>query len=311
MVSCDVWRALSTANIAVCLLPGRGPGNPVYMGQGLATGTLHRRQQFYCYEDPERRLFVAQQLLQRKIEAYDHAIVLIANRLAGITGNSQQSLIDQWMSLRERMDAGVSTARSIDTLRGHEGAASRDWFGLIRQCIDPIWSFTNRNRRPPKDPLNALLSFCYTLILSHAKRAVYLAGFDSRLGFMHAPRSARPALALDIIESARPACDAFAIDLLHQYLTQNDFHIDQQGACSLGKQARSTFFSHWTAYLDHWPQFSGSLDNIPTDTIPEPVYGSLENFMQSNVAQLKRDIGEMAAVQAHFDIENNEDAYHA
>ncbi|RMF71110.1 MAG: CRISPR-associated endonuclease Cas1 [Acidobacteria bacterium] len=120
-----------------------------------------------------------------------------------------------------RMDAvrrAVERAREIDEVRGLEGAASALYFqafgGLL---INPEFTFTDRNRRPPRDPVNAMLSFCYALLLSLVEGAVYRAGLDPHFGALHAPRHGVPALALDLMEEFRPvAVDSLVVELVNR-----------------------------------------------------------------------------------------------
>ncbi|MEU5524509.1 CRISPR-associated endonuclease Cas1 [Streptomyces sp. NPDC047860] len=96
------------------------------------------------------------------------------------------------------------TAVSPAALMGIEGAASRDHFAPIGAILGPGWSFTHRRRRPPPDPVNAMLSFGYTLLTREAVTALELAGLDPAVGYLHEMRRGRPSLALDLVEEFRP-----------------------------------------------------------------------------------------------------------
>jgi CRISPR-associated protein Cas1 len=104
--------------------------------------------------------------------------------------------------LTARRDA--ATASTPAALMGHEGAATRDYFAALGTILGPAWAFTHRRRRPPPDPVNALLSFGYTLLARDAAAACELAGLDPAVGFLHELRRGRPSLALDLIEEFRP-----------------------------------------------------------------------------------------------------------
>ncbi|WFG44174.1 CRISPR-associated endonuclease Cas1 [Pseudonocardia alni] len=92
---------------------------------------------------------------------------------------------------------------TVAQLMGVEGAASRTYFAGLRSLVDPAWGFQGRNRRPPRDPVNAMLSYGYTVLVAEARRAVELAGLDPTLGFLHSSYRGRPALALDLAEEFR------------------------------------------------------------------------------------------------------------
>lgn len=111
--------------------------------------------------------------------------------------------------------AGARTARTLDTLRGHEGAAAAAYFGAWRASLPPAWGFAGRAYHPPPDPVNALLSFGYTLALHDVLVAVQVVGLDPYLGTFHRLAPGTPSLALDLLEEFRPVVvDRLALDLL-------------------------------------------------------------------------------------------------
>jgi CRISP-associated protein Cas1 len=98
----------------------------------------------------------------------------------------------------------LGDATSLDQVLGHEGSASREYFRAWRQIIGDTWGFAARERRQPPDPVNAMLSLGYTLLVQEAVAALEAAGLDSAVGFLHRGRWGRPFLALDLIEEFRP-----------------------------------------------------------------------------------------------------------
>jgi CRISPR-associated protein Cas1 len=112
----------------------------------------------------------------------------------------------------------VSATESIDTLRGLEGRAAAVYFGALGLCIrNPSFGFTRRSRRPPADPVNAMLSFGYTLLAITVEAAVLRAGFDPLLGAFHRPEHGRPSLVLDVMEEFRPSLvDALVLRLVNR-----------------------------------------------------------------------------------------------
>lgn len=108
-------------------------------------------------------------------------------------------------------------AASLDQLRGVEGAASAAWFGLLGGLLQPPWEFTVRSRRPPRDPVNALLSLGYTWLLTRTRTRLEAAGLEVNLGALHEYRPGRPSLACDLIEPLRvPAVDRWVLALLNR-----------------------------------------------------------------------------------------------
>lgn len=131
----------------------------------------------------------------------------------------------------------------VDRLRGIEGDAAGTYFGVLKHLItreDAAWKFSGRNRRPPRDPVNCLLSFLYTLLMHDARSACEAAGLDSQVGFLHRDRPGRPSLALDLMEELRSfLCDRLALSLINrQQVGPRDFETSEAGGVSMIDKAR-------------------------------------------------------------------------
>ena len=107
-------------------------------------------------------------------------------------------------SVQQRLDGNE---RDLAALRGYEGAAARSFFQGFATLFPPALNFHGRNRRPPRDPVNATLSLAYTLLHFDAVRAAHVAGLDPLIGFYHRPAYGRESLASDLIEPLRPRVD--------------------------------------------------------------------------------------------------------
>lgn len=134
---------------------------------------------------------------------------------------------------------------SLDGVRGVEGDGARVYFAAVRHLIRPdarhVFSFERRSRRPPLDRFNALISFLYTLLVHDCRSAVESVGLDAQLGFLHALRPGRPALALDLMEEFRPLADRLALTLINRsQLTEKDFELRPGGAVYLSENGRKT-----------------------------------------------------------------------
>jgi CRISPR-associated protein Cas1 len=105
-------------------------------------------------------------------------------------------------SLKQRK-AQVASQKTIDAVRGMEGLAAREYFAQWSQMLGKGWKFEGRNRRPPTDPVNALLSFAYGLLRSQVTAAVHLAGLDPYIGYLHEVTWGQPAMVLDLMEEFR------------------------------------------------------------------------------------------------------------
>lgn len=120
---------------------------------------------------------------------------------------------------------------SVSVLRGYEGAASAAFFKALPHVLKTSFGFAGRNRRPPRDPVNSMLSFSYTLLMYHVYTAVVMAGLDPSFGFLHPVADNRPGLALDLMEEFRPIiADQVVIDLVnHSMVSEADFHASDEG----------------------------------------------------------------------------------
>jgi len=131
-------------------------------------------------------------------------------------------------------------------LRGYEGAATQAFFAGYRAMLPASCGFDGRNRRPPRDPVNATLSLGYTLSHGDALRAAYRAGLDPSLGLLHEPHYGRDSLACDLNELARGRVEWMVWRLFaEQWLRAEDFHPQADGAVWLGKSARARFYAHY------------------------------------------------------------------
>lgn len=146
----------------------------------------------------------------------------------------------------------VSTAVELDTLRGLEGTGATAYFDVLNNRIlndDPAFTFRTRSRRPPLDPVNALLSFAYSLLAADCGAALESVGLDSYVGFLHRDRPGRRSLALDLMEELRPCvADRFVLFLLNnRVFSAKDFAFSESGAVLLADDARRTFLQKWQA----------------------------------------------------------------
>jgi CRISPR-associated protein Cas1 len=147
-----------------------------------------------------------------------------------------------------RLASAVGHARTttdIDQLRGVEGDGASTYFSVFGHLVtrgEAAWAFTGRNRRPPRDPINALLSFLYTLLLHDARSALEAAGLDSQVGFLHRDRPGRPSLALDLMEEFRAfLCDRLTLSLVNRsQIDSSAFETTPVGGVVMTDAARKT-----------------------------------------------------------------------
>jgi CRISPR-associated protein Cas1 len=138
----------------------------------------------------------------------------------------------------------------VDRLRGSVGEAANLYFSVFDHLIrasDPEMRWSGRSRRPPLDPINALLSLLYTLLKHDCRRACESIGLDPSVGFLHRDRPGRPSLALDLMEELRPVlADRLALSLINRrQLRARDFDRSDSGAVLLTDEARKVVLSAW------------------------------------------------------------------
>jgi len=157
---------------------------------------------------------------------------------------------DEAMLTRAAQDLAASLralpgAADLDTLRGVEGEAARTYFAvlnlLVRADLREIFCMDGRSRRPPRDRMNALLSFLYSMWTNDCRSACEAAGLDPQIGFLHAVRPGRAALALDLVEEFRPWADRLALTLINRgQIAARDFDLREGGAVLLQGDARKS-----------------------------------------------------------------------
>lgn len=213
---------------------------------GPTTGNvLLRKAQHSASDDPARCLELARPMVETKLR---NARTVLQRGLRDRVRDEGpvQDGVDRLEELIER----VPSATDLKDLRGIEGQGANIYFGLFDHLVlpdDPGLSFIGRNRRPPRDPVNALLSFAYAILARDCASALEGVGLDPQVGFLHVARPGRPSLALDLIEEFRaPIADRTVLTLLNRgQLTSEDFVERPGGAVNLSEDGRATFFEQW------------------------------------------------------------------
>ncbi|MGH8577720.1 MAG: CRISPR-associated endonuclease Cas1 [Gammaproteobacteria bacterium] len=255
LVSCDVWRALAERNIPAVLLPARGRGSAAYLSTAFSNTIRLRRRQHRAVSRPDLRLAVARRLVEIKIRAQRQLLLQLSGK-AGTAGpeppaGSGRGSADV-LSVFDRHLAAVAEVGNTAALMGLEGATAAAWWGWLAATLPKRWRFTGRNRRPPRDPVNALLSLGYTLLGAEMLRQVHADGLDPALGFLHGIVPGRESLVLDLIEPLRPSIDAFVLDLLDHVLVPRHFTFSREDGCRLNKDGRGLYYQAFAARRGNW-----------------------------------------------------------
>ncbi|WP_178133239.1 CRISPR-associated endonuclease Cas1 [Vineibacter terrae] len=143
--------------------------------------------------------------------------------------------------------ARLPAVTALEALRGSEGAAAASFFRAYMTLFPDSLGFIGRNRRPPRDPVNACLSLGYTLLHGEAVRAAWTAGLDPQIGFLHALLAGRESLGCDLVEMCRPAVDELVWSLFRDRTLRGDHFRMVEGACLLGKTGRAAYYEAFEA----------------------------------------------------------------
>ncbi|MDR1940060.1 MAG: type I-C CRISPR-associated endonuclease Cas1c [Clostridiales bacterium] len=214
---------------------------------GESKGNVLLRKEQYRISDDARGLEYAKSFVFGKLHnqkwVVERAIRDYPLRVDGVKLKAASVQITE--NMRELL-----SCPDMGLLRAAEGNAAQSYFrvfdGLVLQNKD-CFLFENRNRRPPLDPINALLSFAYSLLAGECRHALEAVGLDAYVGFMHADRPGRASLALDLMEELRPQyADRFVLSLINRKeILPDDFERSEAGAVLLTKEARKKFLSAW------------------------------------------------------------------
>ena len=180
----------------------------------------------------------------------------IGNQLAVLRRFRRNRPEKRWWFQRspslERLRRKALDAGSLDSLRGTEGAASRAYFEALAGAFPASMPFEDRNRRPPRDAANSLLSFSYALLLGEMEGAVRAHGLDPAIGHLHEDRTRTPSLPLDLMEPFRPTCDRFVVKLanLGVMRTADHFESRDDGGVYLNSDGRHALLPAWEEELE-------------------------------------------------------------
>lgn len=284
-ISTQLVQECCTRDIPICYFSYGGWFHGMTTGMGHRNVEL-RRQQYAAAANPGRALRVASRFVRGKVL---NCRTLLRRNSRSVTKQD----------LRELTRLAFAATRASDTsvLLGIEGAAARLYFSYFPSMLRPAtavgmepFDFRTRNRRPPRDPVNCLLSFLYAVLAKEAHLATLAVGFDPFLGFYHQPRYGRAALALDLMEEFRPLiADSVVLQVVNTgEIAPSDF-ITRAGSCALTPRGRK-------AVLE-------ALERRLEATVTHPIFGyavSYRRVMEIQARLLGRWLGEEIATYPAF-----------
>lgn len=253
-IICFTYKGASPALMGACAERKIGISFFSPRGKFLAriTGKEHgnvllRKEQYRISDNEEKSKGYAKNMITGKVfnsrwcierTLRDHAYRVNAEKLKQISNSLYDAL------------PKIDGALTIDELRGLEGKAAEQYFSVFDELIlnqKEDFKFQNRNRRPPLDNVNAVLSFAYTILSGDCANALESVGLDPYVGFMHGDRPGRESLALDMMEELRPVlADRFVLTLINTKALQAEhFEKQKDDAVLLNSDGRKVFFNAW------------------------------------------------------------------
>lgn len=214
--------------------------------EGPVSGNvLLRRAQYRASDDAQRCTAIARSVLLGKLHNQKAVLGRALRDHGSRLDETTASALNHAHRRLDRLGDKLLTETDLNLLRGYEGEAAQAYFGVFDNLIlitDSALRFHGRSRRPPLDPVNALLSFLYTLIAHDCRSALETVGLDPAVGFLHRDRPGRPSLALDLLEEFRPLLgDRLALSLINRkQVAERDFQVMDNGAVLLATDARKT-----------------------------------------------------------------------
>lgn len=268
---------VTTALIHRCAEDGRGvvwlSNHGRFRGR-LTGGTLGnvmlRRAQHLALSEPDQKLVLARQFVAGKVQ---NARSLLLRSARDSTGEFDES---ELRIAAERLAALLGEVRQssdLDALRGLEGIAARSYFAVFARMVRAgrdSFAPAGRSRRPPRDRANALLSFFYALLRAECEAALEGVGLDPQVGYLHALRPGRPALALDLMEELRPAvADRLALRTINRRQIRAE-HFDETpgGAVNLTEAGRRATLAAYQKNKERATPHRLLKDRVPVGLIP-------------------------------------------
>ena len=230
------------------------------IGVIILTGYKHEPVLFF----PRAHNDATKRLKQAVVVNNEPASLVCSNKLVELKISGQKDLLTAELSngyprpldLKEPIEemsniiARLPQQSSRSALLGAEGAAAAAYFRGIACILPNSLGFQGRNLRPPKDPFNAVLSLCYTLLYAEAQLLIHAAGYDPYWGVFQKIAFGRASFACDVMEPIRPIVDRFAIDAFRNRILRAEDFSTCQNSCLLGKAGRSRLYPAWEAFME-------------------------------------------------------------
>lgn len=256
--------------------------------EGPVSGNILLRQaQFRAGEDSAQTLKLARSVVAGKLR---NSRQLLMRGARETDDPSEKDGLVRAAKLLANQIRKIPSAGDLDALRGLEGDGARVYFEalpwVMKTQARADFPFDSRTRRPPRDRFNALISFLYALVMSDCRSALESVGLDPQLGFLHAVRPGRPALALDLLEEFRaPLADRLALTLINRaQLQSRDFDEREGGAVLLNDQGRKTVIAAYQTRKQEAITHPVLQQNVPIGLLPHLQARLLARYLRQDVS---------------------------
>ncbi len=253
----------------------------------VSGNVLLRRAQHQALESSSS-LYLAQRFVEAKVKN-SRGVLQRAIRERGETELLNKALFEHESTLRQ-----LPQSRSIDEVRGLEGNAASAYFAAFGDLLlSGEFGFDGRNKRPPRDPVNALLGFVYALLTTQCTAALEGVGLDPQVGFLHALRPGRNALALDLIEEFRAWwADRMALSLLNRkQLTPKHFEERPGGAVLLNEEGRKVVIVAFQTRRQETVQHPLFKEPVPVGLLPHIQARLMARFLRGDLPEYPSFVG--------------------
>ncbi len=280
MVSPALMAACGENGIGISFFTGFGKFQSRLQGPQSGNVLLRRAQYRLADQAPEKlaRLFVAAKISNARQNLMKH------QRNHG-QHEQLESTVTQLAGALKRLKIQTD----VEQIRGIEGESAARYFSVFNALIvedrRTEFQFKGRNKRPPLDPVNALLSFAYTLLTHEIASALQGVGIDPYVGFLHTDRPGRLSLALDIMEELRPWwCDRFVLTLINRkQIKPSDFVDEASGAVRLTDDARKAFLKQWQERKQEELEHPYTGDKIKIGLLPHVQAALLAKYLRDDL----------------------------
>ncbi len=221
----------------------------------IAHGLLHnaadrRLMQYRAINNDSLKLRYSIALVRQKLRGQQAMLLRALHRRS-----DQRYALQKGLRHLTGLNTQLDNVTNVDSLRGIEGAGAAMYFEAYQRLFSPSLAFNGRNRRPPRDPVNVVLSLSYTLLHAEAIRVLVSSGFDPHLGIYHLPSFGRESLACDLVEIYRPVIDRWVWRLFASEVLRPDHFSSSTEAnkpCIMSKAGRAKYYSNYENRAHRW-----------------------------------------------------------